>query len=74
MLVGYARVSTPSQSLDLQIKALKEAGCDKIFTDVVSGAKTARPGLKDAEMILREGDALLLDRRYLQDAGHFPCS
>ncbi|WP_100103912.1 recombinase family protein [Candidatus Williamhamiltonella defendens] len=46
MLVGYAHVSTPSQSLDLQIKALKEAGCNKIFTDVPSGVKAARPGLK----------------------------
>ncbi|ETS30733.1 resolvase [Photorhabdus temperata] len=60
MLVGYARVSTPSQNLDLQIKALKEAGCDKIFTDIANGAKTARPGLKDAEMVLREGDALVV--------------
>ncbi len=60
MLIGYARVSTPSQSLDLQIKALKEADCDKIFTDIASGAKTARPGLKDAEMVLREGDALVV--------------
>lgn len=60
MLVGYARVSTPTQSLDLQIKALKEAGCDKIFTDIASGAKAARPGLKDAEMVLREGDALVV--------------
>ena len=60
MLVGYARVSTVSQSLDLQINALKAAGCDRIFTDIVSGAKTARPGLNDAEMILREGDALVV--------------
>lgn len=42
MLVGYARVSTPPQSLDLQIKALKEAGCDKIFTDIASGSYTER--------------------------------
>lgn len=60
MLVGYARVSTPSQSLDLQIKALEQAGCEKIFTDVASGAKSARPGLQDAEMILREGDVLVV--------------
>ena len=60
MLVGYARVSTPSQSLDLQIEALNAAGCDKIFTDIASGAKTARPGLNDAEMILRKGDALVV--------------
>lgn len=60
VLVGYARVSTPSQNLDLQIKALNDAGCDKIFTDVASGAKAARPGLKDAEMVLRKGDALVV--------------
>jgi len=60
VLIGYARVSTPFQSLDLQINALRAAGCDKVFTDVASGAKTARPGLKDAEMILREGDALVV--------------
>lgn len=60
MLIGYARVSTQSQSLELQINALKKAGCEKIFTDIASGAKTARPGLKDAEMVLREGDALVV--------------
>jgi len=60
VLVGYARISTSSQSLDLQIKALKEAGCDKIFTDIASGAKSVRPGFKDAEMILREGDTLVV--------------
>lgn len=60
MLIGYARVSTPSQNLDLQIRALKEAGCHKIFTDIASGAKAERPGLKDAEMVLREGDALVV--------------
>ncbi len=60
MLVGYARVSTPSQSLDLQVKALKEAGCGRIFTDIASGAKTVRPGLNDAKMVLREGDALVV--------------
>lgn len=60
MLVGYARVSTAAQSLDLQIKALKEVGCEKIFTDVASGAKTARPGLENAEMILRAGDVFVV--------------
>ena len=52
MLVGYARVSTSSQSLHLQIKALEEASCNKIFTDVASCAKAARPGLKNTKMVV----------------------
>jgi DNA invertase Pin-like site-specific DNA recombinase len=62
MLIGYARVSTPSQSLDLQIDALVQAGCDKkrIFTDIASGSKTARPGLDKALDYAREGDILVV--------------
>ena len=59
-LVGYARVSTPEQSLHLQTDALKKAGCEKIFTDVASGAKSARPGLKDALDYVRKGDRLVV--------------
>lgn len=59
-LVGYARVSTPEQSLNLQTDALKKAGCEKIFTDVASGAKSARPGLKDALDYVRKGDMLVV--------------
>ena len=44
MLVGYARVSTPDQNLDLQCDALQQAGCDRLFTDVASGVQTERPG------------------------------
>jgi DNA invertase Pin-like site-specific DNA recombinase len=62
MLIGYARVSTPSQSLDLQIDALVQAGCDKnkIFTDIASGSKTARPGLDKALDYARAGDILVV--------------
>jgi DNA invertase Pin-like site-specific DNA recombinase len=45
MLVGYARVSTEDQNLDLQRDALTHAGCERIFTDVASGAKDERTGL-----------------------------
>lgn len=58
MLIGYARVSTQDQTLDLQKDALTKAGCEKIFTDMVSGAKADRPGLQEAVSFLREGDVL----------------
>lgn len=45
MLVGYARVSTSDQDLTLQTDALTKAGCEKLFTDKVSGAKLNRPGV-----------------------------
>lgn len=60
MLIGYARVSTAEQLLDLQTDALKQAGCKKIFTDVASGAKSDRPGLTEALGYLREGDTLVV--------------
>ena len=62
MLIGYARVSTHEQNLDLQKDALKEAGCDKIFVDEVSGVQAARPGLEQAMEILREKDSLVVWR------------
>ncbi len=63
-LIGYARVSTNDQELDLQIDALKQAGCSDslIFTDKLGGAKSERPGLDLCLNNLKEGDTLLVWR------------
>ena len=63
-LVGYARVSTKEQDLDLQINALEKAGCRKpyIFSDKISSAKAERPGLKNCLDSLESGDTLLVWR------------
>src|SRR5689334_7863216 len=60
MLVGYARVSTTDQTLDLQHDALTKAGCTKIFTDTVSGAQAERKGLTEALSYVRAGDTLVV--------------
>ena len=60
MYIGYARVSTDDQNLALQEDALKEAGCEKIFYDKVSGAKSDRPGLQEALDYLRNGEDILV--------------
>src|SRR6266567_3912970 len=60
--VGYARVSTTEQTLNLQLDALKKAGCSKIFTDTASGAKEERRGLDEAVAYLRPGDTLVVWR------------
>ena len=62
MLIGYARVSTHDQTLNLQLDRLKEAGCEKIFTDHISGTKAERPGLADAISHLRAGDTAVVSR------------
>ena len=64
MLIGYARVSTGEQNLDLQIDALDAAGCERerIYTDEMSGVKAERPGLQEAWMQLRTGDTLVVWR------------
>jgi DNA invertase Pin-like site-specific DNA recombinase len=58
MLIGYARVSTADQNLDLQIDALTKAGCEKIFSDKVSGVKSDRSGLSEALNFMRKGDTI----------------
>lgn len=62
MLIGYARVSTDDQNLNLQTDALQQAGCAKIYTDRMSGAKAARPGLNLALEVARTGDVLVVWR------------
>ncbi|SRR5260221_7128935 len=62
MLIGYARVSTQDQTLDLQTDALKGAGCETIFTDMTSGARSERPGLQEALDHLRPSDTLVVWR------------
>jgi DNA invertase Pin-like site-specific DNA recombinase len=62
MLIGYARVSTHEQTLNLQRDALAKAGCNKIFTDTASGARTERKGLDEALNFLRKGDTLVVWR------------
>src|SRR2546426_11660017 len=60
MLIGYARVSTQDQTLNLQKDALEKIGCAKIFTDTISGAATERKGLDEALEYVREGDSLVV--------------
>ncbi|MDQ6643005.1 MAG: recombinase family protein [Chloroflexota bacterium] len=60
MLVGYARVSTTVQNLDLQKDALHAAGCERLFTDTASGARVERPGLAEALKECRAGDTLVV--------------
>jgi DNA invertase Pin-like site-specific DNA recombinase len=78
MLIGYARVSTPEQNLNLQRDAFQKAGCERIFTDVASGAQAERHGLSEALAFARPADVIVvwkLDRlgrslRHLIEAIH----
>lgn len=60
MLIGYARVSTQEQDPALQLDALTQAGCDKVFTEKASGAQRDRPQLTAALEYMREGDTLVV--------------
>ena len=62
MLIGYARVSTDDQNLDLQRDALQKAGCERIYEDQLSGAKAERPGLKRTLEDVRKGDTIVVWR------------
>lgn len=59
-MIGYARVSTSDQNLDLQLNGLKRAGCDEIHQDMISGTKYTRDGLQAALDALKEGDTLVV--------------
>lgn len=62
MKIGYARVSTHDQNLDLQKDALEKAGCEKIYVDEISGTVAKREGLEKTQEILRNGDVLIVWR------------
>ena len=60
MKIGYARVSTTDQSMDLQVDALQQVECQKIYREVVSGAQAHRPVLEELLENLRPGDVLVI--------------
>jgi DNA invertase Pin-like site-specific DNA recombinase len=62
MLIGYARVSTDDQHLDLQRDALISAGCERVFEDTASGVKAERVGLTALLVNLRQGDIVVIWR------------
>ncbi|SKC19693.1 recombinase family protein [Dyadobacter psychrophilus] len=60
MKIGYARVSTQDQNLEMQLDALQKAGCEKVFQEKASGIKSDRPQLAAMQQILREGDIIYI--------------
>ena len=61
-IVGYARVSTVGQSLDVQLSKLSEYGCEKVFSDKHTGTTADRPYLKECRNYIREGDSLVITK------------
>jgi len=62
LTIGYARVSTSGQTLDAQLDQLIAAGCDPIFQETMSGARSDRPELAKALSALEEGDTFVVTR------------
>jgi DNA invertase Pin-like site-specific DNA recombinase len=62
MIIGYARVSTDGQTLDAQHSALQQAGCERVFSEKESGAKTDRQQLAKAIATLADGDTLVVTK------------
>ena len=62
MFIGYARISTHDQNLDLQKDALEKAGCKKIYVEQMSGSSRIRPELEKTLEMLRNGDTLVVWR------------
>ncbi len=60
MLIGYAQVSILDQNPEFQIQELRKAGCEKVFTEKISGAKVNRPKLQEALEYMRAGDTLVV--------------
>jgi len=60
MIIGYARVSTKEQNMNLQSEALKKEGCEKIFQEIMTGSQKERPVLGQVLKSLRSGDVLVV--------------
>lgn len=60
MIIGYARVSTKDQNLDLQLDALQKEKCDRVYKEVISGAKSERPVLQEMLNQVRPGDVIII--------------
>lgn len=72
-LIGYARISSPGQDLELQIKTLRKAGCSRVYKETSRGTILARPELQKAIRILHRGDVLVVTHldRLTRDVSHF---